>query len=268
MFYKYFQTSDFRGSGPGDTTGCLAPQRRRRGRRQQRRRRSDRLRAAIAAAARPTPNFAFGNSFARPSLSRGKWSLMMTLLIATPSTTRSRPTCSTADNGALTGRSDTTWGIIALSATSSARTSVAQRGISSLQPALDSRYRYPRFPFFDFSGAQRQQLHPGVLQRRVELSRRMPMSAVNRTPSVPRRSIRRAAARRRLLLVGLRRPGRHQPHAARRARQVDLLQRRRHAAEVLLPADDHRRPADQRLHLRGDDGRHGEGALRDHGERT
>ena len=25
-------------------------------------------------------------------------------------------------------------------------------GISSLQPALDSRYRYPRFPFFDLSG--------------------------------------------------------------------------------------------------------------------
>ena len=26
-------------------------------------------------------------------------------------------------------------------------------GISSFQPALDSRYRYPRFPFWDFSGA-------------------------------------------------------------------------------------------------------------------
>jgi len=26
-------------------------------------------------------------------------------------------------------------------------------GLSSLQPALDSRYRYLRFPFFDFSGA-------------------------------------------------------------------------------------------------------------------
>jgi hypothetical protein len=25
-------------------------------------------------------------------------------------------------------------------------------GISSQQPALDARYRYPRFPFFDLSG--------------------------------------------------------------------------------------------------------------------
>ena len=65
--------------------------------------------------------------------------------------------------------------------------------------------------------------------------------------------------------VGLRRAGRHRPRAAGRDRQVDLLQRGRHAAEVLLPADDHRRAAHQRLRLRRDDGRHGEGALPDHG---
>ena len=43
-----------------------------------------------------------------------------------------------------------------------------------------------------------------------------------------------------------------------------FFKRRRHAAEILLPADDHRRPAHQRLQLRRDDGRHGEGALPGH----
>ena len=88
------------------------------------------------------------------------------------------------------------------------------------------------------------------------------------SPVIARRlfsySIRRSAAHG-ASAVGLRRAGRRQPRAAGRARQVDLLQRRRHAAEVLLPADDHRRSAHQRLRLRRDDGRHGEGALPDHG---
>ena len=50
-----------------------------------------------------------------------------------------------------TGRTDTTWGIVSLSRQISDRFSLVA-GLSSLQPALDSRYRSPRFPFFDLSG--------------------------------------------------------------------------------------------------------------------
>jgi hypothetical protein len=49
------------------------------------------------------------------------------------------------------GREDVTWGITALSYEISEHLAAAF-GVSSYQPALDSRYRYPRFPFFDFSG--------------------------------------------------------------------------------------------------------------------
>jgi len=50
-----------------------------------------------------------------------------------------------------TGRSDMTWGIINVGRQITDRVSLLV-GVSSLQPALDSRYRYPRFPFFDLSG--------------------------------------------------------------------------------------------------------------------
>jgi hypothetical protein len=50
-----------------------------------------------------------------------------------------------------TGRTDTTWGIVSLSRQVSDRFSLVA-GLSSMQPALDSRYRHPRFPFFDLSG--------------------------------------------------------------------------------------------------------------------
>jgi hypothetical protein len=58
----------------------------------------------------------------------------------------------TSDNAALTGRQDMTWGIVGLTRELRPHLSLTA-GISSLQPALDSRYRYPRFPFWDFSGA-------------------------------------------------------------------------------------------------------------------
>ena len=49
------------------------------------------------------------------------------------------------------GRDDSTWGILAVGYEIRPHLGVAA-GVSSLQPALDSRYRYPRFPFFDFAG--------------------------------------------------------------------------------------------------------------------
>jgi len=48
------------------------------------------------------------------------------------------------------GRDDLTWGLIALGYEIRPHLGVSL-GLSSFQPALDARYRYPRFPFFDFT---------------------------------------------------------------------------------------------------------------------
>ena len=148
-FGKYLQTSIYRGNGPGDTSGCRAAQS---------------LPAAGAAAGGEVAgaasdrcggplntNFAVTSS-ANVGLSRGRYSLSSTLLLIN-SFRYAAP-----DNDALTaiyanhrGRSDATWGIISAGYKINERLS-ASAGLSSYQPALDSRYRYPRFPFFDFSG--------------------------------------------------------------------------------------------------------------------
>jgi hypothetical protein len=146
MFTKYFYTSPFRGDGPGDTTGCLAPS----------------SAAGTVGTAGPTSseadrcggplntNYAVANSFLA-GLIRGKVSLMVSLYIANAVKFGFPEDAFTADNAVPVGRTDTTWGIIA--ATYKYRPHMGLSvGISSLQPALDSRYRYPRFPFFDLSG--------------------------------------------------------------------------------------------------------------------
>jgi len=149
VFMKYFHSSDFRGDGPGDTTGCLAP--------------SSGGGGGYGSGGAPTgaesdhcggpanTNFAFGNTFLA-SLARGKWSGMVSLYISNAFKYSFPSDVLTADNAALTGRQDMTWGIISLSRELRPHLSIAA-GIASLQPALDSRYRYPRFPFWDFSGA-------------------------------------------------------------------------------------------------------------------
>ena len=71
----------------------------------------------------------------------------------------------TADNAAPTGRSDMTWGIVAASYKLRPHLSVGL-GISSFQPALDSRYRYPRFPFWDFAGANANNFSQMFFERR------------------------------------------------------------------------------------------------------
>jgi hypothetical protein len=50
------------------------------------------------------------------------------------------------------GRADLTWGIVSVGYDLTEHLGLSA-GLASLQPALDSRYRYLRFPFFDFSGA-------------------------------------------------------------------------------------------------------------------
>ena len=148
VFVKYVQTSHFRGSGPGDTTGCMAPNGGGTG--------GTTSGGSFSSGegdhcgGPANTNYAFGNTF-MASLARGKWSGMMTLYLSNAFKYAFPADVLTNDNAALTGRSDMTWGIVALSYELRPHLSLSA-GISSLQPALDSRYRYPRFPFWDFAG--------------------------------------------------------------------------------------------------------------------
>jgi hypothetical protein len=148
VFIKYVQTSDFRGSGPGDTTGCMAP--------------TGGGAAGVTGGGGPTgaegdhcggpanTNYSFGNTF-MGSLARGKWSGTISLYISNAFKYSFPADVMTSDNAALTGRQDMTWGIVSLGYELRPHLSLSG-GIASLQPALDSRYRYPRFPFWDLSG--------------------------------------------------------------------------------------------------------------------
>ena len=162
IFYKYFHSSDFRGTGPADTSGCRAPD-------------SAALGGATASGGEPSvsasdrcggpvnPDFSFQNGFV-VALARGKWSFATTFLIINTFDYAVATDVYTSVNAIYRGRNDTTWGIVALAYQLRPRIAVSA-GISSLQPALDARQQNLRFPFFDFSGAQRQQLHPVLRQR-------------------------------------------------------------------------------------------------------
>jgi hypothetical protein len=145
--YKYVQTSVYRGSGPSDAaSACRAPG----------------TAYAGGGAGEPgsaasdrcggphNPNFSISNVFLL-NLSHAKWFGGVSLLI-TNTFNYSFPDDPLSPQASTpTGRSDMTWGIINFGRQITDRFSVLV-GISSLQPALDSRYRYPRFPFFDLSG--------------------------------------------------------------------------------------------------------------------
>jgi hypothetical protein len=148
VFVKYVHTSRFRGDAPGDTSGCTAP--------------ASASSGAGAGGGDPgasdadrcggpaNTNFAISHGFIA-ALSRGVWSLTATLLVSNTFKYAFPEDAFTADGATPLGRSDSTWGILA--ATYKWRKHLGfSVGISSLQPALDARYRYPRFPFFDLSG--------------------------------------------------------------------------------------------------------------------
>jgi hypothetical protein len=149
IFYKYFHSSDFRGSGPGDTSGCRAPD-------------SAALGGATASGGEPSvsasdrcggpvnPDFSFQNGFVL-ALARGKWSLTTTLLIVNTFDYAVATDAYTSANAIYRGRNDTTWGIVAVGYQWRPRIGFSA-GISSQQPALDARQQNLRFPFFDLSG--------------------------------------------------------------------------------------------------------------------
>jgi hypothetical protein len=143
---KAFQTSKFRGSGPGDSTGCLAPAGP-----------AGSTGGGATGSSSDTcggplnTNYSFMNGFAS-SLARGKLSMSVTLSIFNDFKYAFPADALLPDNAVPQGRQDFTWGIVAASYKVRPHVTVSV-GISSYQPALDSRYRYPRFPFWDFYGA-------------------------------------------------------------------------------------------------------------------
>jgi len=149
LAYKYFHTSDFRGTGPNDTSGCRAPD-------------SAALGGATTAGGEPAasasdrcggpanPDFSFQNGIIA-LLARGKWSLNVSLLLVNTFSYAVPLDSYSSQYAVARGRTDTTWGIVAIGYQIRPRVGLSV-GVSSQQPALDSRYQNPRFPFFDLSG--------------------------------------------------------------------------------------------------------------------
>ena len=149
LFYKYFHTSDFRGTGPSDTSGCRAPD-------------SAALGGATASGGEPSvsasdrcggpanPDFSFQNGGV-VAVARGNLSLTTTLLVVNTFSYAIPLDQYTSVNAVARGRSDLTWGIIALGYQIRPRIGISA-GVSSQQPALNARYTSLRFPFFDLSG--------------------------------------------------------------------------------------------------------------------
>ena len=156
---KYFHTSNFRGDGPGDTTGCLAP-----------------TGGGAAGYGGGAPSgaegdrcggplntsFSFGNTF-MAMLIRGKWSGMVSLYISNAFKYSFDADALTADNAVPRGRSDMTWGIVGLTRELSPHFSVSA---GHRQPSARPRFSLPvpALPVLRLLGRQRQQLQPGFFE--------------------------------------------------------------------------------------------------------
>lgn len=146
-FSKYLHTSIYRGNGPGDSTGCRAGG------------------TVGASGGAGGGNFASGSdtcggplntnfaftSTAAANLARGRYSLSASLSVINQIRYAADESDFTSVNAVIRGRSDVTWGILSLGYKINDHLGLSA-GLSSYQPAMDSRYRYLRFPFFDFSG--------------------------------------------------------------------------------------------------------------------
>jgi hypothetical protein len=144
VFTKNLHSSVLRGNGPGDSTGCLSGPSK-----------PTQANAATPGAAGTdfcggplNTNFAFMNSLGA-TVTRGPWSASATVILINQFR-YAAPIDAFAATDVPRGRDDLTWGLLAIGYDIRPHLGVGA-GISSYQPALDSRYRYPRFPFFDFS---------------------------------------------------------------------------------------------------------------------
>ena len=148
-FTKGIYSSDLRGKGPGDTSGC----------------RTTGPVTFTSSPGGPSPtetdrcggplNTSFTiTSSGNIALSRGRYSLSMTLIVinqfkyAIDQTTTDLVVAQT--DTVPRGREDFTWGIVSAGYDISDHLSVSL-GVASYQPALDSTYQHLRFPFFDFT---------------------------------------------------------------------------------------------------------------------
>jgi hypothetical protein len=158
-FAKALRTSETRGNFPGDTNGCRsagpagyngggggAPD-------------TDRCGGPL------NTSFTFLSS-GMAILTRGKWSFTTMLIVINEFKYSIDPltTALIVDNAHQIprGRSDWTWGILSVGYDLTEHLGLAA-GIASYQPALDSRYQYMRFPFFDFSGGNANNFTQGFL---------------------------------------------------------------------------------------------------------
>jgi hypothetical protein len=148
VFTKYLHTDEVPGNQAGESSGCRA--------------------TGPAGTAPPGPegssasvadrcggpvNSSFGLRHAGVvALTRGKLGVSLTLLVDNSFGYRIPRDMASADFSVDRGRSDVTWGIVALSYSLDDHLAIGL-GLSSLQPALDAESRNLRFPFFDFSGS-------------------------------------------------------------------------------------------------------------------
>lgn len=148
-FTKFLRTSALRGGHPGDSTGCRTggP-------------------AGSASAGGPSETDHCGGplstsysvtSIANVALAHGRYSLSVSLSVinefkySVEASAFSQALATNELNQVPMGRTDLTWGIVSLGYDLTDHVSLSL-GIASFQPALDSRYQHLRFPFFDFSG--------------------------------------------------------------------------------------------------------------------
>jgi hypothetical protein len=147
-FSKAIRTSDLRGNSPGDSTGCRQVG-------------NAGYTGGPGAAENDLCGGPLNTSYAittsgAVALSRGRYSLSVSLIVLNEFKYSLSPDQSMAYTVATgstvpTGRTDITWGIISAGYDINDHFSLSV-GIASYQPAMDSRYQYLRFPFYDFSG--------------------------------------------------------------------------------------------------------------------
>ena len=142
---KSLNSSVLRGNGPGVSNGCLATG----------------SAPVVTDAGAPTTattdrcggplNTSFSVMTSGGAvLTRGRWSVAMTLIVVN-AFRYTAPVDAFSPTDVPLGRDDSTWGILAVGYEIRPHLGLSA-GVSSAQPALDARYRYPRFPFFDVSG--------------------------------------------------------------------------------------------------------------------
>jgi hypothetical protein len=145
-FIKYVQSSEVRGSMPGASSGCRVAGTGGIGGEAPSTPDADRCGGPI------NPNFSLWN-IVGAKLVHGPWSLAASLVVINVFEYGIPADAMTATAVSGAGRTDTTWGIVALSYQLRPHLALVG-GTSSLQPALDAENRNLRFPFFDLSSGR------------------------------------------------------------------------------------------------------------------